>query len=445
MTAFVVVMSVIWGGGCVLERQAAEPPAFQQASDVVQDWNRLLLEMDRHTPGYRPPVSARTFAYLEMAAYEAALPALPEYISLERYMSGYQSPQWPHDRASFSPGASVNAAYAAISRRFFSKAPPAMLAKLEQLRAKWAVSLAQTTDNVAMERSADFGRSVAEAVWQWSGTDTLGHKGHLQNYDPSFVLPVSPGVWTPDTGDPMPALLPYWGRIRPMVVPPRSIAWKPPLPFDERPGSAFYTEAMEVVTITSPLSKENLWVAEYWSDDLPGLTVTPAGRWISITEQAIEATEPGFPVVLETYLRTAFALCDAGIICWNMKYHYNLERPETYIKRNIRTDWEPLHGSPSFPAYPSGHASFGSAAAKILESKLGAHIRITDRTHENRPEFAGRPRTYDSFEEMMLENAFSRMPMGVHYRMDCVEGIRVGALVAQRILALNLKREEAQL
>jgi hypothetical protein len=41
---------------------------------------------------------------------------------------------------------------------------------------------------------------------------------------------------------------------------------------------------------------------------------------------------------------------------------------------------------------------------------------------------------------MAYENAYSRVPLGVHFRMDCDAGIRLGELAAQRILELPWKR-----
>jgi hypothetical protein len=227
------------------------------------------------------------------------------------------------------------------------------------------------------------------------------------------------------------------------MVAPSDLNARPPIPFDEKPGSPFYTEAMEVFTTSQHLSKENHWIAEFWSDDLPEFTVSPSGRWVSITWQAIDKAQPDFPKLLEIYLKTGIALHDAGVLCWKEKYKYQLERPETYIQRNISPAWQPLHPSPNFPAYPSGHAACGAAAATVLEDLLGPHFALTDRTHEGRTEFQGQPRSYASFEDMAHENALSRLALGVHFRMDCEEGLRLGRLAGQKINAVSLRKQEA--
>ena len=137
-------------------------------------------------------------------------------------------------------------------------------------------------------------------------------------------------------------------------------------------------------------------------------------------------------------LQLGFGLNDASVKTWEAKYKYHLERPETYIQRIIQSRWQPLHDSPSFPAYPSGHSTFGATAAAILSKTFGEPFKMTDNSHKGRKEFLGEPRTFNSFKEMAIENALSRMYLGVHYRIDCEEGLRVGELIGEEVLKLNL-------
>jgi hypothetical protein len=65
---------------------------------------------------------------------------------------------------------------------------------------------------------------------------------------------------------------------------------------------------------------------------------------------------------------------------------------------------------------------------------------MTDRCHENRVEFAGIPRAFGSFYEMAYENAISRIPLGVHYRMDCEEGVRFGTVIGRKTNELPWKK-----
>lgn len=420
-----------------------EAPEFRTATEIALAWNDLALELERHTQGYRPPVSARMFAYLEMAAYESSLPALHDYISLERYVNGYKA--LPYTASEYYLPAGLNAAYAEMLRHFFPTAPYQFLQKIDQLEKASATDLLKNTTQQTLDHSAGYGRDVALAVWEWSKTDREGNEAYLYNYDHNFEPPMCEGCWKPTGEHPSPALLPFWGKVRPFIVAPEEINFKSPIAYDAVPGSDFHTEAMEVYSVSKPLSRENTWIAEFWSDDFQGLTVTPSGRWISIANQAFRKSKAPFPLVMETYVKTSMALSDVSVVVWRIKYTYNVERPETYIHKWINPGWKPLHDSPSFPAYPSGHSAFGAAAAEVLTVALGDHFELTDRTHEHRPEFASNPRTYGSFAEMAKENAASRVLLGVHYRMDCEEGMRLGKIVGQKIAALPLLRKEARL
>lgn len=439
----IVLFSVVLSENCrpLGEKESEE---HKMATETTIAWNRLMLDLERYTPGYRPPISARMFAYVEMAAYEAALPDLKGYESMEQYCPGYVRPSILPSMTKFHLPTSVNAAYAQILRDFFPTTPDYMKKRIDDLEDQYVRRFHEIIDTDILYQSKTFGQSVSKAVWQWSMTDKEGHDAFLYNFDKKYIPPACAGCWQAQGNRPLPALLPNWGKVRSFVATTSEIIIKPPLPFEETPGSGLHTEALEVLSVSHPLSKENRWIAELWSDDLPGLTVTPAGRWISIANQALTQVQLPFEQVIETYLKTALALCDVGIVTWNGKYIYNRERPDSYIRRVMKTEWKPLHDNPNFPSYPSGHSAFGAAAAEVLAAQLGENFTLTDRTHEHRQEFTGKPRTYHSFAEMAQENAASRVLIGVHYRMDCKEGLRLGKLVGQKVNALALRKAEAR-
>jgi hypothetical protein len=76
-------------------------------------------------------------------------------------------------------------------------------------------------------------------------------------------------------------------------------------------------------------------------------------------------------------------------------------------------------------------------ACTILSTYFGNDISFTDRSHEDRVEFTGRPRNYSSFTEMEYENAVSRIYMGVHYPADCEEGVKLGRQVGLNVISLS--------
>ena len=249
-------------------------------------------------------------------------------------------------------------------------------------------------------------------------------------------------------------MFPYWGKGRTLAIKEDLKLCKPYSvyvgKYSEEAGSALYTQAVEVMAQNTPsLSYQTEWVGEFWSDDLLGLTFSPPTRFIAIANQVYFNEKADLQEAIIANAKVGISLHDAAIGAWNSKYYYNLERPESYIKRLIDPSWEPnldnpLTGdngiSPSFPAYPSGHATFGAAASEALASVFGYSYGMTDNCHRNRTEFSGYPRTFSSFFEMALENAWSRVPLGVHYRMDAEEGVRYGTEIGRAVNRLPWKK-----
>jgi membrane-associated phospholipid phosphatase len=138
----------------------------------------------------------------------------------------------------------------------------------------------------------------------------------------------------------------------------------------------------------------------------------------------------------------SMALSDAAVIAWYNKYKFNVERPITYIQRVIDPKFTiPWLGfTPPFPAYPSGHSTFAFSGVGIIEAFVGSSYPFTDFCHQNRTDFLGTPRSFNSLRDLAIENAFSRLPLGVHYRMDFDSGNFCGILCARKVLQLPWKK-----
>jgi membrane-associated phospholipid phosphatase len=133
-------------------------------------------------------------------------------------------------------------------------------------------------------------------------------------------------------------------------------------------------------------------------------------------------------------VRTAIALADGFISCWDEKFRSNLVRPETMINAHLDEAWTPLLQTPPFPEYPSGHSVISNAAAVVLTDQFGESFSFTDTT-----EVAyGLPaRSFTSFTAAAAEAAMSRLYGGIHYRMaieeGSIQGQRVGEHVVRRV------------
>ncbi len=103
--------------------------------------------------------------------------------------------------------------------------------------------------------------------------------------------------------------------------------------------------------------------------------------------------------------------------------------------------------TPPFPAYPSGHATFGTVtfevARRLLENFGIASVEkftfevVSDEYDGKQcdPDGSIRPlhRRTLTLAQAVHENAVSRVYLGVHWRMDAVEGIRLGLDLVDKI------------
>ena len=450
-----IVVALAFVTGCrkdEAEEVVSSKLAAAYDADIPVRWNRLFLDVDRYAPGYRPPAAARMLAYTGLAAYEAAVPGMPNYQSMEDKFPGLRLPEIEPGRQYHWPSA-VNAAYAAMFKYFFPHVDPAYLVRINQLEQRVESEFANSgLASDVLSRSANFGREVADAVARWSETDTPGHEA-FRNPRPTSYTPPTTGpngevLWQPTVPDFTRALFPYWGNVRPFAIHQNDKIARPPIPFSENPNSQFYNQANEIRLWVNNATYDDRWIAEFWSDDIFELTFEPAARLISIANQLAAEDQISLERAVELYVMLGMALCDAGIAVWHSKYLYNVERPVQYIRRVMDPNWvtilnDPINNlrgvTPPFPAYPSGHSGFGGAGSAIL-AYIFNNRPFTDRSHEDRNEFIGTPRYYTNIFESGVENAYSRLPLGVHFRMDCDEGLRLGYLAASRVIDMPWKK-----
>ncbi len=438
------------------------------SNEVTMRWNDVFLQLDRYATGYRPGPVPHALGYLGFAAYEAVVPGMPEYNSLANLYNGLSVPKYDESLEYHWPTV-INEVYAFLMKRFFfhmENSYPAEFSLIEKTHQELHDKYAAETTPEIMERSVQRGQEVARIFYDWERTDEAAHNAFLTPRPP-YNAPTGPGYWAPTIPDFAQAMFPFWGQVRTFALREEEQLARPPIPYSEHPESLFFSQAFEVYSTVKniknngPEAYEQRWLAEFWSDDILGLTFSPPARLIAVADQVVKAESLNLEETVELYAKMGMSLNDISVAIWQSKYVYNLERPVSYIRRVMAqyypdaANWttilnNPIDGfegiTPSFPAYPSGHSGFGGAGGKILSSffefnsKRPGTYTFTDQCHLYRTEFNGKPRTLASFKDLAYEDAYSRIPLGVHFRMDCDAGVLLGELAAQRVLELPWKK-----
>jgi hypothetical protein len=440
-------------------------PTSSFDSKIIREWNALLLDLDRYAPGFRPCPAGTAAGYLGFSLYESVVPGMSDFQSQAANFSGLNLPASPAANVAVNWPSAANESYAYIMTRFFgylSSTQPTNFAKIESLRLNWKTKLATTSSAAAILAGENRGKTVAQAVWTWLETDAVVKNCWLNPQPTTYFPPVGQGLWQPTAPDSSKAVFPFYGNARCFALPENEKTALPPPIYGEINGNKWRTDANEVYNNVNTIRANGAGAAdlnnraEFWSDDLLNLTFSPPMRLISIANQIGREQQLNLAEAAEFYAKLGLAMHDIAVATWKSKYIYNVERPISYIRRVFpnATNWlsaldNPLTGTvgitPAFPGYPSGHSGFGGVTDAIFSSFFGENFQFIDSSHIGRTEFYSTPRTFSSFKSAGEENAYSRIPLGVHFRFDCDEGLRLGRLAAQRVLEMPWKKADCGL
>ena len=330
----------------------------------------------------------------------------------------------------------------------------------------------------AVQGGLAFGQQVASAILDRAASD--GSQDPTNSNDRSGYVPGGlNGMHAPDPLNPGQGYYGWhYGNVRPMALERRdALAALPPPPpqTHEKRYLKDYVEVYRVGRKPQPGKRptdEQVRIGIFWAyDGVKGIG-TPPRLYNQILREVGEAdglSEAEWVVLLA---QANIAMSDAGIVAWQAKYLYNVWRPIVGIRQHVeisgRSDeqqdptWEPLgapasNGSnngkdftPPFPAYPSGHATFGAACFTALKRfrQQRNHRADPDRIDIKfvSDELNGittdadgvtvRPRIeqhFRSIDAMIEANLVSRVLLGVHWRFDGDGGKESGAKVGQQV------------
>ena len=433
------------------------------AADMVLEWNDVLLaananDHSRASPEQGGPVlTARAFAIVSAAMYDA-------YNSIERIGTPYLVT---------APRATMASSDAAVAQAAHDTLLALFPSQKKMFHKELSDSLRQVPNGPREMRGRAVGAYVAKnilAARADDGSEDFGSATYTPSGDPGFHAadPLHPGQG-------------YYGpgamHITPFAVESldqfeaRRLDDGTPEGRLEFLKSTEYTDAYhEVLALggdgdefPTERTDEQTQVGIYWAyDGRPGLGTPPRlynqmVRTVAVQEGNTEAENA------RLFALVNIAMADAGFTSWNNKYDDAFWRPILGIRNgegdgNDDTDgvagWKPLGApasnprpgetdfTPPFPAYTSGHATFGAAVFQTLERFYGgddiSFAFVSDELNGKTLDASGhaRPRverSFDSFTDAKLENAQSRIYLGIHWRFDADDGIKTGDAVADYV------------
>lgn len=442
------------------------------SASSVRRWNRVTLDANAidHTPPVDgesrifgeqlgPGRTARAFAIVHIAIFEVVNAIAGGYESFTGLGSA------PSDT-------SLEAAVAQAAHDTLAALFPSQAARFDGFLSE---DLSRIPAGAAKNVGIGLGQEAAAGVLTLQADDGSNHAEPLVGV--GFFPSNQPGKWRPDpiTNAPL-ALGARWGNVRPMVLTSASQFRAPiPPPLASVQYTLAFTEVRELggdgmTTPTIRLPDQTI-AGIYWGyDGTPGLG-TPPRLYNQIAVRIARQRGSNVIELARLLALLNIAMADGGIACWESKYYYQYWRPITGIREadpgtgptgagdgNLLTLGDPtftplgapasnLNGpnfTPPFPAYPSGHATFGAALFQILRNVYGtdkiAFNFVSDEfngmTRDNEGRVRPRiSRSFSSLSQAEEENGQSRIYLGIHWAFDKTEGIKQGRRVADYVFS----------
>lgn len=409
--------------------------------ELATSWAGLTLFITKNTPANSPTYASRALGYIGLTMYESIVRGHSTHRSMEGQLSGLTSLPRPVGDQQYDWMIALNSAQAIILKRIYNQTSDENKLKIDSLENHFLETLTLNKDETVITRSAAYGQSVAEAIFEWSKTDG-GHRGYLANFDRKYRKDQTPGCWEPPLyGQAIShyPLHPHWGDNRNFLPSNHDLQLPLMIKYNQDKLSDYYKECHAVYEKNKALTQEEKEAALWWGDD-PGETFTPPGHSYYLATLVIKKSRPDLIKCAETYARVGLAVADAFINCWKWKYHFYSERPSSFITKNIDERWESFWPDPPFPAFPSGHATQAAAVAIVFRDLYGENFEFTDDAHVGRKRDELRnvdfkARSFKTFWSVAEETANSRFFGGIHSPQDnkvgLEEGIKIGTNVNQ--------------
>lgn len=429
-----------------------QPIRISEKDNIIAlKWSKLTLDFINKQSHKSPTFISRTLGYIGLTMYETVVNSSTQYQSIAQQLNGSIDLPKPVAGQKYDWEIALNAGQSKIIRLLWQPLKTEYgrftIRKLDSLENVILIEKTEIVqDTSIVNRSINYGKAIADAVYEWSKTDG-GHEMNFKSFDPTYKYPTGINYWIPPVGGQSPVLMPlhpYWGKNRPFAKANAELPIVPMLSISEDTTSAYFRQFMEVYSIQKNLTQEQKEIANWWGDD-PAFTTAPPGHSYHLASIILKNQKTDLVVSAMTFAKVGMACADAFINCWKNKYSYHSERPKAYIQRNIDKKFVQYWPEPPFPAFPSGHSTQMAATAEVLISVFGDNISFVDDTHQGRPKDTLRnveykARSFNRISQIAEECGISRLYGGIHTMQDNLVGLAEGKKIGQNINQIHWKR-----
>jgi len=394
-------------------------------STILTGWMDFHCRIVRSAKDIPHVAYSRHFSYTAIAVYESIVGSDETHRSLAGQLKDLHKLPSAATTDIYWP-ASLNAAYAAMLRQFYSAFGSCKTRIDSMERSQRLVFLNSGVKERLIDKSAEYGKKVAANIIQWSLADAY----HAAK---PYAQPTGEGFWRPTPPAFASAAEPYWSEKRSFTPNLFSVLnLKPPL-YSSDASSEFYKMAKEVYTVSQNLTANEKAIALYWDDAPDGKYMTVFGHWTSILSGLIKRKELRLINAAEAFARMTIAMHEASILAWKGKYQYQVVRPISYIQQHFDKQWSPVIVTPNHPEFPAAHATLSNAAAMTLCTLFGESCAVTDNSYTD---MGMNERKFVSLQEVAKEAGISRLYGGIHYRYSIEQGFVLGEAVAKHVSAV---------
>jgi hypothetical protein len=457
---------------------AAALPLVANAS-VVSDWNKFALaEVRLGKQG--PPIVARSLAIAHTCMYDA-------WASYNDKALGAVVGDTMRRPASQRSQANRKEAISFAAYRCLLNIFPAGEARLRTAM----TGMDYNPDNQSSDVStpAGLGNSVALAVIasrRYDGSNQYGdlapgaysdYTGYVaQNAPMAYCTPqmVCPPMvvqneyqWQPlinVAGATQKFIAPHWDKVKPFALTTADqfddLPGLKDVPSIQRDNPAKYKKNVELVLkYSAEITPERKLLVEYWADGPE--SEFPPGHWGLYAQFVSNRDRNSIGKDAKMFFAMHNASFDAGIAAWHLKRKFDGVRPITAIRffkqgQSIQA-WggpgrpvEAIQGekwlaynpgsnpTPGFPGYVSGHSTFSSASAKVLQLFTGSdkfNYSTTIPANFGRVEPGVPPvptvLNYKKFSDAVYDAGMSRLYGGIHFKDDNTAGQIIGNAVGE--------------